>query len=97
MKNPIRMTAATTTVLLLLLAGCATTDTDAVRVEEDFGKSVRQMISAQIYDPTAAQQPPSEPPMGLDGVQSEAVLKVQREHIGDPKEVNKPMRIEVSP
>ncbi len=80
-----------------LAAGCATTDTDPVRVEDDFGKSVRQMISAQIYDPAAARNPAVQPPMGLDGVQATAVLQAQREHVGDPKEVNKQMRIEVSP
>ncbi len=78
----------------VLLAGCASTD--ATRVEEDFGTSVRQMVDAQIYDPEAAKNPRKDPPMGLDGVQAEAVLDVYREHVGDPEEVTETLRIEIS-
>lgn len=83
-------------VAALLAAGCATTDTDAVRVEDDFGSSVRQMVNAQVYDPQAAKTSGTEPPLGLDGVQGEAVLDTYRAHIGNPKEVSKQIRIDVS-
>lgn len=89
------------TVLSLLVAGalcagCASTaQTDATRVEDDFGNSVRQMVKGQIYDPKAASKPPAEPPMGMDGVQGEAVLKTHREHVGDPNAIREDLRIGV--
>ncbi len=84
-------------VPMALLTGCSTTAGDAVRVEEDFGNSVRQMIGAQIYNPDAAKAAATEPPRGLDGVQGEAVLKVYRERVGDPDDVDKTLRIDVAP
>lgn len=48
----------------LPLTGCVL---DPRHVEDDFGKSVKQMISAQIYDPKAASQPDELPPLLLDG------------------------------
>lgn len=79
-----------------LASGCASTaNTDATRVEDDFGHSVRQMVKGQIYDPKAASKPPAEPPMGMDGVQGEAVLKTHREHVGDPNSVSDDLRIGV--
>ena len=83
-------------VSAFLVAGCATTDTDPSRVEDDFGNSVRHMVNAQIYDPVAAQNPPEAPPMGIDGVQAEAAIDVYRKSVGDPKDVTKALRIEVS-
>lgn len=82
------------TVSALLLAGCATTDPS--RVEADFGNSVRQMTSAQILDPAAAQNPPTELPSGLDPGNAEAVLGVYREHVGDPEEVEKAFEIDAN-
>ena len=78
----------------LTLAACVTTD--PTRVEEDFGNSVRHMVNAQIYDPEAARNPPKAPPMGIDGVQAEAVMDVYREHVGDPKDVSKAVKIDIS-
>jgi type IV pilus biogenesis protein CpaD/CtpE len=78
----------------VLCAGCASTaETDATRVENDFGNSVRQMVKGQIYDPKAAAKPSAEPPMGMDGVQGEAVLKTHREHVGNPNAVQEDLRL----
>ncbi len=41
---------------------------DPVEVEEDFGKSVRQMVQEQIYDKQTAHQPALNAPDELDGV-----------------------------
>jgi len=48
----------------IALSGCIS---DPKYVEEDFGKSVTQMINAQIYDPKAASQPDELPPLLVDG------------------------------
>ncbi len=79
---------------LLLLGGCVTS-TDPTKVEDDFGKSVRQMISAQTYNPGAARTP-APALTGLDGVHSEAVLKTYREHVGDPQDVQQTVKIKVA-
>jgi hypothetical protein len=85
-------------LLASTLTACANTaDTDPVRVEQDFGRSVDQMIEAQIYDPKAARKPPTEPPMGLDGVQGEAILKTHREHVGDPKKIDEDVQLDITP
>ncbi len=83
--------------LTLALVGCASTaSTDPVRVEDDFGHSVKQMIDAQTYNPKAAKKPASEPPEGLDGVQGEAILKTYREDVGSPESVREDVRIDVN-
>lgn len=75
----------------VLLAGC--TGADPVRVEQDFGKSVRNMVSAQIYDPEAARDPPSDPPLEMDGQKSENVLRTYRSDVSKPQEVRRPIDI----
>ena len=51
-------------LLQLSVTGCIS---DPKQVEDDFGSSVKQMVNAQIYDPVAASQPDSMPPLILDG------------------------------
>ncbi len=96
MKNIYETSIATAAVVLAAMTLAACTTTDPTRVEEDFGNSVRHMVNAQIYDQEAAQNPPKDPPMGIDAVQAEAVLKVYREHVGDPEEVTDTLRINIS-
>jgi type IV pilus biogenesis protein CpaD/CtpE len=78
----------------LLLGGCVTS-TDPTKVEDDFGQSVRQMITAQTYNPNAARTP-APALTGLDGVHSEAVLKTYREHVGDPQDVQQTLKIQIA-
>lgn len=80
-----------------LLCGCSTVGTDPAHVDEDFGNSVRQMISSQIYDKNSPSIAPTEPNNGMDGVRGEAVLKKQRESIGNPANVDQQVQIKVSP
>lgn len=85
-------------VLLLgvsaVLTACVTSD--PVRVNDDFGNSVRAMVQGQIYDPRAAQRPAANAPGGMDGAQGEAVLKKHREHVGNPGDVSKDVEIKVT-
>ena len=60
----------------LLTASCAMGPT---HVEEDFGRSVRQMVDAQISDPAAAGDPAPRAADRLDGVVAEDVLREHRE------------------
>lgn len=84
-------------ILLLLVAflvGCNTAD--PLRVEEDFGNSVHQMVQGQIYDPNAALFPDPEPPMTLDGIKAGNSLEAYRKEVGSPKEVEQPVLIDIA-
>lgn len=81
-------------LIAAFLCGCSTLATEPEHVNQDFGNSVRQMISSQIYD----KNPPStEPRNGMDGVRGEAVLKRQRENVGNPASVDEQVQIKVGP
>jgi type IV pilus biogenesis protein CpaD/CtpE len=80
-------------VASILSAGC--TSTDPVRVEDDFGNSVHNMIGAQIYDRGAAKNPPSDPPLALDGEKADKVLDVYRSDVSEPAKVEKPISIRI--
>lgn len=91
--NPVVLMAM---ACVFVLSACASTDTDPTRVEQDFGRSVQQMVDGQIYDPEAARNPRKSPPKGIDGVQAEAAMEAYREHVGDPGEVTESLRMEIS-
>jgi type IV pilus biogenesis protein CpaD/CtpE len=78
--------------LLVLTAGCTN---NLTRVEQDFGNSVRHMINAQIYDPKAAENPPTQPPTELDGTKGEKVLSTYREDVYKPEKAEQPLRIQI--
>lgn len=79
--------------LVVLMAGC--TSTDPVRVEQDFGNSVRRMVEAQTYNPAAAAHPPAEPPQGYDGAKAKRVIETYRGDVSVPQEVVAPSLIEI--
>ena len=81
--------------VVMMLCGCSTDGTDPAHVENDFGNSVRQMISSQIYDKNSPMN--TEPNNGMDGVHGEAVLKKQRETVGNPADVDQQIQIKASP
>ena len=72
-------------VAAALAPGCAAPDYAAA----DFGKSVRQMVDSQIYDPDAALNPPPDPPTETDGRYAEGYLKIYRGYVGDPVSIKK--------
>ena len=72
-------------IAALLLGGCAWHE--PTRVEEDFGKSVRQMIDAQTVSPVSATRPALRGPERLDG--ASAVHTVDR-YEGSSKKAQRP-------
>lgn len=56
-------------VLLLLLPACAAPES---RVGSEFGLSVKQMVSGQVYDPEAAANPSQDPLLGMDATKAAA-------------------------
>lgn len=77
----------------LLLTAC--TYSDPVRVEQDFGKSVRNMVKAQTYNPEASRHPPVDPPKRLDGTMGNRALETYRGDVAKPAEVDQPIRINI--
>ncbi len=80
-------------IVQVVLSAC--TSTDPVRVEEDFGNSVRNMIQAQTYNPDAARNPPSEPPTVLDGPKGSKVLDTYRGDVSDPQKTERPIQLDI--
>lgn len=80
-------------VIAALVASCAVTEPRAV--EEDFGKSVNQMIFVQTYDKAAANSPPVGPVKGMDGMMGENILQEYRKGIAREKEVKNEITINV--
>ena len=70
-----------------LLAGCASD-----RVEEDFGRSVRLMISEQSANPAP---PPNQRDATLYGPKAETVLDVYRGYTGAPAAIQAPVEINI--
>jgi len=56
----------------VLLGGCAT---DPTLTEQNFGDSVRQMVNAQIYDPSTISNPSDATIEGTDGRMLEGVIE----------------------
>ena len=81
-------------LLVVFLSACNTSD--PLRVEEDFGNSVHQMVQGQIHDPNAALFPDPEPPMTLDGIQAGNTLESYRTEVGSHQEVEKPVLIDIA-
>ncbi|MGH8658589.1 MAG: hypothetical protein ACREV4_08995 [Gammaproteobacteria bacterium] len=82
-------------LVAICLGGC-TASTDPIQVEDDYGNSVRQMIDAQIYDPAAVHNPPTQAP-GFDAPKGHNVLDEYRKDVARPKEVDQPLDIRIAP
>ena len=77
---------------IILCVGCTN---KMENLQEDFGKSYRNMVEAQIYNPDAARNPPLDPPMSLDGEKGELILKTYRETVGTPKAIERDIKIQI--
>lgn len=68
-----------TTLLVTSLAGCVSTE--PVRVDADYGNSVKQMVQAQTFNPEAAAREESIPVEQMDGEMAMRSLKGLREDV----------------
>ena len=78
-----------------VISGCSTASTDPVRVEADFGNSVRNMVDAQIIDHEAANAAYAEPVVGMDGVRAERILNDHRTMETNDEAVNQPIDMQI--
>ena len=76
-------------LLLTLMSGCE----HPTLTEQNFGSSVRQMVNAQKY--YQDQKPNPNPVDGLDGQQAEGVIKVYRESIASPEDMQQDIMIDI--
>ena len=96
MMNSIRMRIwGSLLVGFLGINGC-TTYHDPVRVEQDYGNSVRNMIQAQTYNPAAALNPSAVPPKGMDAPKAGAVLETYRSDVSKPQKVEQPILLNIT-
>ena len=78
-------------VATLVVAGCANTFSD-----EDYGRSVQQMVQSQTFDPAAASNPPEMPPPVTDAERLKNALDVYRKDVAKgTTEVKQPVIFEV--
>jgi hypothetical protein len=83
-----------TTLLVAILAGCVSTE--PVRVEADYGKSVKQMVQAQTYNPEAAARTESIPIKEMDGVMAVDTLNAMRKDVTrDTKILNNVINVQL--
>jgi hypothetical protein len=80
------------TTLLALLAGCETTPS---ATESDFGRSVREMVSAQVSDPAAGTAPSTAPAPSPDNDSVNAAIGEMRKEVGVRSDVDQPIVINV--
>jgi PBP1b-binding outer membrane lipoprotein LpoB len=76
----------------LLLGACASEPT---ATEREFGDSVRQMISAQTYDPATLSTPPDGAIDSTDGQLLEGALEAYRTTVSDQSNVGNEITISV--
>jgi hypothetical protein len=69
----------------VVTSGCAET-----RVEREFGDSVREVMSKQVYDPGAAVFPETDPVTGGDATRLEGVVQSHQGDIAEVSRVERP-------
>ncbi|MFK8067845.1 MAG: hypothetical protein AB8D52_06345 [Gammaproteobacteria bacterium] len=82
-------------LIVTILNGCSTASTDPVRVESDFGNSVKNMVDAQIIDHDAANTLVVEPVIGIDGISAEKILLDHRSVESNAEEVDEPIDLDI--
>ncbi len=68
-------------IFFLILNGCSNKISDPLKVENDYGESVRKMQESQIYDVRTLRQSPSKQANKLDGSQANKTIQSYRKRI----------------
>lgn len=77
-------------ISLTVLSGCSAWSSNPARTQADYGASVRNLVSNQIYNPNKAQHPKGLLPSGIEGNKAQTILegRTYRGDIGNPMDVN---------
>jgi hypothetical protein len=73
-------------------AGCTTPKT---QTEADYGRAVREMINAQVADPTTLTNPSSAPVLGADPDMVNAAVNTLRGEVAKPEDVKSDIVVKV--
>ncbi len=87
MKEKLQKRLVAITVLLALACLSSCTTSDPVKVESDFGNSVRHMVEQQKQTPAAGQHHSSDIPTGLDG--DSAVISLDQYRSAQKRRIQK--------
>lgn len=83
-----RMERGLLAISLMVLGGCAEWSSTPARVQADYGASVRNMVSKQIYNENKAQHPATLLPDGMEANKADTVLnQTYRQDIGNPGDI----------
>ena len=82
----------------VILAACASVATGCAsnRLEQEFGDSVREVMTKQIYDPGAALSPDRNAVTGGDPTRLEGVVESHRGDVVDPGRVERPVSVDIN-
>jgi hypothetical protein len=79
-------------IAALAVAGCANTYSD-----DDYGRSVQQMVQSQTFDPAAASNPPEFAPEITDGERLKNALEEYRKDVAKgTTDVKQPVVFEIA-
>lgn len=83
-----RMARGLLTISLIGASGCAEWSSNPVRTQADYGASVRNMVTKQIYNESKAQHPAVSLPNGMEGNKADTVLnQTYRQDLGNPADI----------
>lgn len=80
--------------LVSLAIGCASDPKQ--ENDPEFGDTVRHMVRQQTFNTAVADNPPADPPQGLDGTRASAAFKAYREDVKKPSSGAQPVEIRIS-
>jgi type IV pilus biogenesis protein CpaD/CtpE len=90
MKKPIFLVAATVAITFVGV-GCS----NPTRTEADYGRSVREMINAQVADPTTLTNPSTAIVTGADPDMVNTAINTMRGHVAEPADVKRDIVLKV--
>ncbi|MGZ8160537.1 MAG: hypothetical protein ACXWT1_04890 [Methylobacter sp.] len=83
-----RMARGLLTISLIGASGCAEWSSNPARTQADYGASVRNMVTKQIYNESKAQHPAVSLPNGMEGNKAATVLnQTYRQDLGNPADI----------
>lgn len=80
-------------VVVFLAIGCASDPKQ--ENDPEFGDTVRHMVRQQTFNTAVADNPPADPPQGLDGARAGATFKAYREDVKKPSSGAQPVEIRI--
>ena len=94
-QNPERRHMKRILILVAVAAAAAGCSTPQTQTESNYGKAVRDMISAQVADPTTLTNPSTAPVTGADPDMVNAAVNALRGEVSKPEDVKRDIVLKV--